>query len=126
MQLLRVGSRGAGRKRLRKRGRGCARAPAHHQALPGLLLAQGFYYQAVSKNATLEGNVFFNGPRAGINVRKRVACEFTAALQRLTLVPSLHYARQINDGFAGGHLLTRNCGFNLVRETLDHGVVNSW
>jgi hypothetical protein len=34
--------------------------------------------------------------------------------------------RQINDGFAGGHLLTRNCGFNLVRETLDHGVFNSW
>ena len=56
-------------KRLRMRGRACVRATAHHQALPGLLLAQGFYYQAVSMNASLEGNVFFNGPRAGINVR---------------------------------------------------------
>jgi len=52
------------------RGRACVRAPSHHhQALPGLLLAQGFYYQGVSMNATLKGNVFFNGPRAGINVR---------------------------------------------------------
>ena len=46
-----------------------ARALSPPQALPGLLLAQGFYYQGVSMNATLKGNVFFNGPRAGINVR---------------------------------------------------------
>ena len=33
---------------------------------------------------------------------------------------------QINDGHAGGHLMSRNAGFNLVRETTDHGVFNSW
>jgi hypothetical protein len=54
--------------------------PHHHAAIPS-------------------GNVFFNGPRAGIN---------------------------INDGFAGGHVMKRNVGFNLVRETSDHGVFNSW
>ena len=59
----------------------------------------GFYYAAISANTTLIGNVFFNGPRAGIN---------------------------INDGFGGGHLIQNNLGFNLVRETADHGVFNSW
>ena len=31
-----------------------------------------------------------------------------------------------DDGFAGGHLLTQNLLFNAVRETNDHGAVNSW
>jgi hypothetical protein len=61
----------------------------------GLFVRQaGFYYQGLSANATVVENVFFNGPRAGINV---------------------------NDGFAGGHDISRNVGFNLVRETDDHG-----
>ena len=35
----------------------------------GLYVKQtGFYYQGVSMNATISGNVFFNGPRAGINI----------------------------------------------------------
>ena len=35
----------------------------------GLYVKQsGFYYQGVSANATVRENVFFNGPRAGINV----------------------------------------------------------
>ena len=54
----------------------------------------GFYYAGVSANATLIRNIFFNGPRAGIN---------------------------INDGFAGGHYIHNNVGFNFVRETSDHG-----
>ena len=62
----------------------------------GLYVKQsGFYYQGVSMNTTISENIFFNGPRAGIN---------------------------FNDGFAGGHTLARNVGFNLVRETSDHGV----
>jgi len=56
----------------------------------------GFYYHAMTANASVLGNVFFNGPRAGIN---------------------------INDGFAGGHEISRNIAFNLVRETSDHGTV---
>jgi hypothetical protein len=44
----------------------------------------------MTANMTVVGNVFFNGPRAGINV---------------------------NDGFGGGHEISRNVGFNLVRET---------
>jgi len=54
----------------------------------------GFYYHALSGNATIAGNVFFNMPRAGIN---------------------------INDGYAGGHKIYHNLGFNCVRETSDHG-----
>lgn len=48
---------------------------------------------------TLDGNICFNGPRAGIN---------------------------FNDGFGGGHELTRTLMFNMVRETGDHGPFNSW
>lgn len=59
----------------------------------------GFYYQAMTANASVIGNVFFNGPRAGINV---------------------------NDGFAGGHEISRNVAFNMVRETSDHGPINTW
>ena len=68
--MLRVGRRSAQSKETAyARPRMRARALSPPQALPGLLLAQGFYYQGVSMNATLKGNVFFNGPRAGINVR---------------------------------------------------------
>ena len=31
-----------------------------------------------------------------------------------------------NDGFGGGNIVEFNCGFNMVRETLDHGVLNTW
>jgi hypothetical protein len=51
----------------------------------------GFYYHAQSIAATVTRNVFFNIPRAGIN---------------------------INDGFGGGHLVDQNCAFNTVRETV--------
>jgi hypothetical protein len=54
----------------------------------------GFLYSAISANSTVTGNVFFNGPRAGINV---------------------------NDGFGGGHVISGNLGTNFVRETSDHG-----
>ena len=57
------------------------------------------YFQGVSCQTTLMGNVFFNGPRAGIN---------------------------FNDGFGGGNLLEHNLVFNMVRETGDHGPFNSW
>jgi len=50
----------------------------------------GFYYHAQSIAATVTKNVFFNIPRAGINV---------------------------NDGYGGGHLVDQNCAFNTVRET---------
>lgn len=41
----------------------------------------------------MEGNIFFNGPRSGIN---------------------------INDGFGGGNVFQFNLLFNWVRETSDH------
>ncbi len=58
-----------------------------------------FYIQSLSCQTVLSGNVFFNGPRAGIN---------------------------FNDGFGGGNLVEYNLGFNMVRETGDHGPFNSW
>ena len=57
------------------------------------------YVQSVACQTMLVGNVFFNGPRAGIN---------------------------FNDGFGGGNILENNLMFNMVRETGDHGPFNSW
>ena len=57
------------------------------------------YIQALTAQTTFSNNVFFNGPRAGIN---------------------------FNDGFGGGHNVVHNLGFNMVRETGDHGPFNSW
>jgi hypothetical protein len=59
----------------------------------------GFYYHALSANATVTGNIAFNMPRAGIS---------------------------INDGYAGGHNISHNLIFNAVRETSDHGCLNTW
>ena len=58
-----------------------------------------FYVQAKTARATIEGNVFFNGPRAGIN---------------------------FNDGFGGGDVIARNLVFSTCRESGDHGPFNSW
>ena len=55
--------------------------------------------QALACQTELIGNVFFNGPRTGIN---------------------------FNDGFGGGNYLMNNLIFNHVRETGDHGPFNSW
>lgn len=54
-------------------------------------------FQAVTSQNHYEGNVIFNGPRAGIN---------------------------FNDGFGGGSNLTRNIVFNQCRESSDHGPFN--
>lgn len=52
------------------------------------------YFQSLACETVLQGNVMFNGPRAGIN---------------------------FNDGMGGGNLVQNNLLFNLVRETGDHG-----
>ena len=57
------------------------------------------YRQSFTCQTELIGNVFFNGPRAGIN---------------------------FNDGFGGGNFVQHNMVFNHVRETVDHGPFNSW
>lgn len=56
-------------------------------------------FQGISCESLIEGNVLFNGPRSGIN---------------------------INDGFGGGNIIRNNLLFNWVRETSDHGPINSW
>ena len=55
--------------------------------------------QFLSQRSTLSRNVIFNCPRAGIN---------------------------INDGYAGGLNISHNLIFNAVRETGDHGPINTW
>lgn len=55
--------------------------------------------QAKTAETTISGNVFFNGPRAGIN---------------------------FNDGFGGGDDVSRNLVFSTCRESGDHGPLNSW
>ena len=56
-------------------------------------------FQAQTTTSTHINNICFNGPRAGIN---------------------------FNDGMGGGHVLSSNLIFNMVRETADHGAFNSW
>jgi len=57
------------------------------------------WFQAKTAKSVIENNIFFNGPRAGIN---------------------------FNDGFGGGDTVTRNLIFNTCRESGDHGPINSW
>jgi hypothetical protein len=52
------------------------------------------FFQAKSSDSVVEGNIFFNGPRAALN---------------------------LNDGFGGGNLITRNVLLNTCRESGDHG-----
>eukprot|EP00316_Scyphosphaera_apsteinii_P011180 CAMPEP_0119345442 /NCGR_PEP_ID=MMETSP1333-20130426/107488_1 /TAXON_ID=418940 /ORGANISM="Scyphosphaera apsteinii, Strain RCC1455" /LENGTH=733 /DNA_ID=CAMNT_0007357911 /DNA_START=423 /DNA_END=2624 /DNA_ORIENTATION=+ len=58
-----------------------------------------FFVQAKTAQSTITGNVFFNGPRAGINA---------------------------NDGFGGGDEISHNLVFSTCRESGDHGPFNSW
>ena len=58
-----------------------------------------FYMQAKTAQSKILNNVFFNGPRAGIN---------------------------LNDGFGGGDEIAGNLVFSTCRESGDHGPVNSW
>ncbi len=55
--------------------------------------------QSLACQTEITGNTFFNGGRAGIN---------------------------LNDGFGGGNLIKNNLLFNFVRETHDHGPINTW
>jgi len=57
------------------------------------------WFQAKSCQSFIAGNIFFNGPRAGIN---------------------------FNDGFGGANEITENLLFNQCRESSDHGPFNSW
>ena len=57
------------------------------------------FIQSLACQTQVAENVFFNGPRAGIN---------------------------FNDGFGGGNKVENNLIFNMVRETSDHGPFNSW
>jgi hypothetical protein len=62
-------------------------------------IQSGAYYHGLSANATVLGNIAFNIPRAAIN---------------------------INDGLAGGHIIESNLLFNTVRQSSDHGCINTW
>lgn len=56
-------------------------------------------FVSVACNVTIEDSVAYSGPRSAVN---------------------------INDGFCGGHNILRNVIFDFVRETQDHGHVNTW
>lgn len=58
-----------------------------------------FFVQAKTSESRILSNVFFNGPRAGINT---------------------------NDGFGGGDEIAYNLIFSTCRESGDHGPFNSW
>jgi hypothetical protein len=56
-------------------------------------------FVTMSRSVSVIGNLMFNMPRAAIN---------------------------INDGFYGNHTISWNVIFNAVRETKDHGPINTW
>lgn len=57
------------------------------------------YFQAQSCSNWIYGNIFYNGPRAGIN---------------------------FNDGFGGNSSVGKNLMWNTCRESSDHGNMNTW
>ena len=62
-------------------------------------LQSSCWFQAKTAQTTLKDNLFFNGPRAGIN---------------------------FNDGFGGGNVVDGNLIWNQCRQSGDHGPINSW
>ena len=83
-----------------------ASQPANAVIQSNLIHETGIYIKqsspvliALSRSVSVVGNLMFNMPRAAINV---------------------------NDGFYGNHTLSRNVIFNTVRETSDHGPINTW
>eukprot|EP00051_Salpingoeca_urceolata_P018464 m.259210 g.259210 ORF g.259210 m.259210 type:complete len:190 (-) comp19202_c0_seq9:28-597(-) len=62
-------------------------------------LQSSCWFQAKTAQTTVSGNLFYNGPRAGIN---------------------------FNDGFGGGNVVKDNVIFNQCRQSGDHGPINSW
>jgi len=58
-----------------------------------------FYFQSETIATLIEGNIAYNGPRAGVN---------------------------FDDGLGGGSVLTKNVLANFCRESSDHGNFNSW
>ena len=57
------------------------------------------YFHAKSRDALLEGNVFLNGPRSAVN---------------------------LNDGYAGNDTIRGNLMLAFVKESADHGPINTW
>jgi len=62
-------------------------------------LQSSCWFQAKSALTNITNNLFYNGPRSGIN---------------------------FNDGFGGGNTVSRNLIFNQCRQSGDHGPINSW
>lgn len=88
---------------------------------------QGGLYQGLTAQTHLHHNVFFNGPRAGINVRPPPPCSSSERCYRADVgaLRSVEHV-QFNDGMGGGHLVEHNLVFNFVRETSDHGTFNRY
>lgn len=62
-------------------------------------LQSACWFQAKTAQSHIESNLFYNGPRSGIN---------------------------FNDGFGGGNTVLKNVIFNQCRFSGDHGPINSW
>jgi hypothetical protein len=98
-----------------------------------------FYFQSESFGNVIEGNIAYNGPRAGINFNgawpshgaaaglscASVAARLSAAAAAASAVPRLPPPR-LADGMGGGSVVTRNVLFNFCRESSDHAPFNSW
>ena len=76
------------------------------------------YFQSQSAHNHLRGNLVYNGPRKGLALAQ--------SAHTLTQKAPPGSGVNWNDGMGGGNTMSESLLFNLVRETTDHGPVNSW
>jgi hypothetical protein len=88
------------------------------------------WFQAVTAQTHLAGNVHFNGPRAGLNFVRMTRAPALLGSYRLSgsylpiclLNNWLVFLRNVqNDGFGGADVIEHNLLANCVRESGDHG-----
>lgn len=95
-----------------------------------------FYFQSESFGNVIEGNIAYNGPRAGVNFDGASAsvreCDVIAmrpqkrsspvlSSKMACFVINLFHTSVSADGMGGGSQLIRNVLFNFCRESSDHG-----
>ena len=74
------------------------------------------FASALAFRTTINGSIFFNGPRAGVNWNDGSECSSAG------ISASASHPRSLPWAVGGGNSITQNLMFNWVRETSDHGV----
>lgn len=90
-------------------------------------LQSSMWFQAKTALTRIEGNIFFNGPRSGINFNDGESVSQSVLSDRSTCpLPRTHISVRFFLGFGGGNVVLNNLIFNQCRQSGDHGPINSW